>query len=81
MECNPTKKRSRLTHNVLTILRNSYNTKPTVAVRPKGAGVKFCDTITIATPIESSYHIHRDGIEKKHFIKTYVEKSVLYSRV
>ena len=51
-------------HNVLNILRNSYNTKTTVAARPKGAGVSFSNTISIAAPIESKHHINRAGIEK-----------------
>ena len=66
MECNPTNNISRLAYNVCKILNKSYHTKPTVAVaaRPKGAGVRFCDTITIATPIESSHHINKAGIEQ-----------------
>ena len=82
MECNPTKKRCRLAHNVFNILRNSYNTKPTVAARLKGAGVRFIDTVSIATPIETSHHINKAGIEKcRHFINGPPTKCVVYSRV
>ena len=67
-ECIPKEKRNRLTYNVLNILnKNGYNTKLTVAARPKGAGVRFCDTITIATPIKSGHRVNKAGIEKcKH---------------
>ena len=59
------KKRSRVVHNVLKTISNSYiNTKPTETTRPKGAGVRFCDTITIATQIEDSYHISKVVIGK-----------------
>ena len=64
MECKPTNNRSRLANNVLTILRKSYKTKPTVAARPQGTGVRFSDTISIATPIDSSHHILRNGLER-----------------
>ena len=64
MECKSTNNRSRLASNLVTVLRKSYETKPTVAARPKGTGVRFSDTISIATPIDSSHHILREGIER-----------------
>ena len=64
MEREPTNNRSRLTNNVLTILRKSYKTKPTVAVRLQGTGVRFSDTISITTSIDSSHHILRNGLER-----------------
>ena len=64
MDYKPTNNRSRLANNLLTILTRSYRTKPTVATRPKGTGVRFSDTISIATPIDSSHHILRVGIER-----------------
>ena len=76
----PTKKRSRLVYNILVIIRNSYNTKLTVAARPKGAGVRFYDTITIVTQIDSSHHINKAGIKKCKHTNRQSEKCVVYSQ-
>ena len=65
LECKPTNIRSSLAHNLLHILiRQSYCTKPTVIARPKGTWIRFSDTISIATPIESNHHILREVIER-----------------
>ena len=54
MECNPTNKSSRLAYNVCDILNESFHTKTTVATRLIGAGVRFCNIITIASQAGSS---------------------------
>ena len=54
MDCNTTNNISRLAYNVCKILNKGYHTKPTVAARPQGAGVRFCDIITIASQVGSS---------------------------
>ena len=64
MESKPTNNRSRLAFNLLNILNKSYKTKPTVTARPKGTGVRFSDTISIATPIENNHHILKEGLER-----------------
>ena len=51
-------------YNVLKIIRNSYNAKPTVVTRQKRASVRFCYTITIATLIESSHYINKAEIKR-----------------
>ena len=52
-------------HNVLITIINSYvNIKPTITARPKGTGVRFWDTITIATQIEDSHNISKAVLGK-----------------
>ena len=47
-------------------IKKSYETTPTVAARPKGTGIRFSDTISIATPIDSNHHILRNGLVRMH---------------
>lgn len=68
------KKQNNNIYNVLKIIRNSYNSKPTVASRPKETGVRFCDTTTIATPIESSHHINKAQLRKMQMHKQTAKK-------
>ena len=63
MDYKPTKSKSSLAYNVLNILGKIYNTKPTVAARPKGTRVRFSDTISTATPIDSIRNILREGTQ------------------
>ena len=65
MDYKPTKSKVSLTYyTVLNILGKIYNTKPTVAARPKGTVVRFSDTILIVTPIDSTHNILREGTQR-----------------
>ena len=66
--------RKKVVYNVLKTISNSYNTKLTVTVGPKDAGVRFCNTITIATQIESCRHISIVFIAKIQTNKQTAEK-------